>query len=600
MKRFFSVSGRTVMLSFACLLLSGCAPGWNPAEIDQFADGGMGGDDPDSFGIMHLPFFAGEVHLCTQGVGGSYSHTGNSTYYGIDLDTGNSWDEEIFAPASGIARVHYDSSPNGFGYHINIDLGNGTYLVLAHLSDIFVADGDEVVAGQLIAFEGCTGNCTGDHVHIDLHEGDAALQAEYGTSILASYITRDVTTGGNVVTLSADQFVCDLYSGHFYESQLPTVLWHPDGTLLKYPACPDVYVIDQGELALFNDENVFWSYNFEFSDVVPMSEEEWLCYGESSVLLEASRQYRVVEDDEHVTWLAYETEDDPGRYRQRIENHVIDAVVESWGVPGILTLYQQEAAEILEHYPIATGQARLRDGTLVREDDSADIYVVHEGTALPIETWDVLVMLGFENRNIVSVPEDRLSEAVFAIGNCASGIGCITLKTVTTCGGDLDLTFPDDDPVIEDDDDTGDDDTGDDDTVGDDDDTAGDDDDTAPTTKQLEIIGRTNFVADYLWLSGELFNEYGSPANGGFNWASLEYQPSTDEIIYVATVESDWTFRYSFEYEINNVTNWSCVAPFPPGTLTMDLEAYVDSVPITITAIDNFLGGCELFVTVPP
>ncbi|MFH1433739.1 MAG: hypothetical protein ABIG32_02505, partial [Candidatus Uhrbacteria bacterium] len=244
------------------------------------------------------------------------------------------------------------------------------------------------------------------------------------------------------------------------------------------------------------------------------------------------------------------------------------------------------------------------DGTLVREDNSADIFVVHEGAALPIKSWEVLVLLGFEHQFIVTVAEDRLEEAVSMIGSCSSGIGCITHETVTTCGGDLDLDFPDDDPEIGDDDDdaTGndDDDDGDDDAdIGDDDDLA-DDDDAAPSSKQLEIIGRTSLVVDYLWLAGELLDENGSPSGGGFNWASLDYQPSTDEIVYVATVEEDWTFRYSFEYELNSVTNWSCVAPFPPGTLTMDLEAYVDGTPVTIQPIDNFLGGCELFVTVPP
>ncbi len=600
------------VLVFSGPIYMGCAfTGWQPLTDTDFHEGDNGADVGGGGGsdVLELPFFFGDAHVCTQGVGGGYSHNGNSTYYALDFDTSNVSDEEVFAPVSGVARVHLDTSQTGFGYHVNIDRGDGTYVVVAHLFEIFVLDHDQVVAGQLIGFEGCTGNCTGDHVHIDLHEGDASLAAEYGVSVPARYAVRD--EAGEAVTLASDEFVCDLYGGRAYESELATVVWHPDGTLLKYPASPDVFVVDKNELAWFEDEEVFWSYNFEFSDVVAMSEREFSCMGEGSVLLDEPVEYRAVTDDEGTTWIAYEREDDPGRYRKAIHNKLVEAVVESWGIPGILTLYSEEAAEILERYPEAPGNARLRDGTLVTEEGSSDVFVVHEGVALPIESWDVFVILGFEHRGIITIPENTLEYGVLDVGSCVTGIGCVTMEVVTSCGSGIDIDVPDDVADVDDDDadddtaddddadDDADDDIADDDDADDDDTGDDDDDDTAPLSKMLEVIGRTSVTADYIWLQGELLDENDSPSSGGFWWASLEYQPNTDEVTYVATVDSDWTFRYSFEYEINGVTGWSCVAPYPPGTLTMDLEAYVDGVPVTVNAVDNFLGGCELFVEVP-
>lgn len=581
-------------LLVAGLLGLGCGyTGWQPTAEDtstEPGDGDTGG--PTGTLTLDLPFAAGTEHLCTQGVGGTYSHTLDSTWYSIDLDTGNSWDEPIFAPIKGVARVHYETA--GFGYHLNIDLGDGTYVVLAHLSQILVADGDELVAGQFVAFEGCTGACTGDHLHLGLLQGDAELPADYGTSLPVNYWLADASGSGEPAVWADSELICDLYTGHEYTSDLATVRWHPDGTLVKYPGCADIFVIDKGELALFANESVFESYNFEYSDVVPMTEAEFSCFGEGNVYLDTEVQYQAVMDDDYVNWLAYETLDNPGRYRQAIDHHVYEAVVESWGIPGIYNLHSEEAAVILENYPIASGQAYLRDGALVSEEGDSTIYVVHESVALPIESWDVLLLMGFEHQRVHVLEEDTLALAVASVGSCSTGIGCVTRELVTSCGGEPDIELPDDEVVIGDDDDDS---SGD-----DDDDSTGDDDDTTDPdpARHLELEASLTNAADYLWLSGELLDEYGAPADGGFSWSSLVYEVNTTELTWSASVETGWSFRFSIEYEQNSVTNWSCVAPFPPGTITLDVTATVDGVPITIQAIDNYLGGCELFLEIPP
>ena len=55
-------------------------------------------------------------------------------------------------------------SPGG-GYVVEIDHGNGMVTVYNHLGSIWVTAGQAVFAGQGIAGVGCTGLCTGPHVH---------------------------------------------------------------------------------------------------------------------------------------------------------------------------------------------------------------------------------------------------------------------------------------------------------------------------------------------------------------------------------------------------------------------------------------------------
>jgi len=57
---------------------------------------------------------------------------------------------------------------NGGGLVIAIDHGNGIITVYNHLGSAAVAAGATVTAGQTIAAVGCTGTCTGPHVHFEV------------------------------------------------------------------------------------------------------------------------------------------------------------------------------------------------------------------------------------------------------------------------------------------------------------------------------------------------------------------------------------------------------------------------------------------------
>jgi murein DD-endopeptidase MepM/ murein hydrolase activator NlpD len=56
---------------------------------------------------------------------------------------------------------------NGGGYVISIDHGNGMTTVYNHLGSVWVSPGQYVGGGQGIGGVGCTGICTGPHVHFE-------------------------------------------------------------------------------------------------------------------------------------------------------------------------------------------------------------------------------------------------------------------------------------------------------------------------------------------------------------------------------------------------------------------------------------------------
>jgi len=73
----------------------------------------------------------------------------------------------VLAAASGTV-IWAGWRTNGGGLVVEIDHGNGLHTVYNHLGAILVAAGSSVTRGQRIASVGCTGNCTGPHVHFQV------------------------------------------------------------------------------------------------------------------------------------------------------------------------------------------------------------------------------------------------------------------------------------------------------------------------------------------------------------------------------------------------------------------------------------------------
>ena len=72
----------------------------------------------------------------------------------------------IYATGPGI--VTKSGWGTGYGQYVEINHGNGYLTRYAHASRLIARVGDRVEAGEHIANVGCTGRCTGPHLHYEV------------------------------------------------------------------------------------------------------------------------------------------------------------------------------------------------------------------------------------------------------------------------------------------------------------------------------------------------------------------------------------------------------------------------------------------------
>ena len=74
--------------------------------------------------------------------------------------------------ASGAGVVTKSGWGSGYGYYVEVDHSNGYKTRYAHASRLIAKVGDYVKAGDHIANVGCTGRCTGPHLHFEVVKND--------------------------------------------------------------------------------------------------------------------------------------------------------------------------------------------------------------------------------------------------------------------------------------------------------------------------------------------------------------------------------------------------------------------------------------------
>jgi murein DD-endopeptidase MepM/ murein hydrolase activator NlpD len=82
------------------------------------------------------------------------------------LDIGAPYGAAVFAADSG--TVVFAGVMSGYGNVLVVDHGGGLATAYAHLSAFQVSYGQSVARGQQIANVGCTGYCTGPHLHFEV------------------------------------------------------------------------------------------------------------------------------------------------------------------------------------------------------------------------------------------------------------------------------------------------------------------------------------------------------------------------------------------------------------------------------------------------
>ena len=88
---------------------------------------------------------------------------------GIDIGELRSLDVRAAAPGV-VEVVGYATGFEGYGAIVLVDLGGGFQALYAHLAHPLVAVGDAVSTGDQLGIAGCTGFCTGTHLHFELRE----------------------------------------------------------------------------------------------------------------------------------------------------------------------------------------------------------------------------------------------------------------------------------------------------------------------------------------------------------------------------------------------------------------------------------------------
>ena len=96
---------------------------------------------------------------------------------GVRFHTGIDFPAALGAPvaAAGAGRVAYAGwHGGGWGKLVTIAHGNGARTMYAHLSEVNVAVGQRVEAGELVGRVGTTGISTGPHLHFEVRIRGAA------------------------------------------------------------------------------------------------------------------------------------------------------------------------------------------------------------------------------------------------------------------------------------------------------------------------------------------------------------------------------------------------------------------------------------------
>ncbi|GHJ46049.1 hypothetical protein Cs7R123_33910 [Catellatospora sp. TT07R-123] len=60
---------------------------------------------------------------------------------------------------------------SGYGISVVVDHGNGYFTHYAHMNRTVVQEGQQVKAGDILGYEGSTGDSTGPHLHFEVHQG---------------------------------------------------------------------------------------------------------------------------------------------------------------------------------------------------------------------------------------------------------------------------------------------------------------------------------------------------------------------------------------------------------------------------------------------
>lgn len=136
-------------------------PGWNAVDPTALSD--VGADDAGDPPEWVWPA-EGEVTS-------EFGRRWGRPHEGLDL--ANAVGTPVLAATDG--EVSFARAESGYGLTVKIDHGDELETAYSHLSALEVAPGDTVASGDRIGAMGCTGSCTGPHVHVEVRRSDIPM-----------------------------------------------------------------------------------------------------------------------------------------------------------------------------------------------------------------------------------------------------------------------------------------------------------------------------------------------------------------------------------------------------------------------------------------
>jgi len=92
------------------------------------------------------------------------------------IDIGAPLGRPIYAAEAGtVSLVSIGGYGHGYGNYIRINHGGGLVTLYAHMSKVFVVNGQKVARGEAIGQIGSTGHSTGPHLHFEVIKGKAKV-----------------------------------------------------------------------------------------------------------------------------------------------------------------------------------------------------------------------------------------------------------------------------------------------------------------------------------------------------------------------------------------------------------------------------------------
>jgi murein DD-endopeptidase MepM/ murein hydrolase activator NlpD len=108
----------------------------------------------------------------TRGFG--WDATMSEWHSGVDIGSLRSLD--VVAAAPGVVEaIGYAFGYEGYGKIVLVDLGGGLEALYAHLDSVVVPVGAQVSASEHLGEAGCTGYCTGTHLHFEVRQDGVAI-----------------------------------------------------------------------------------------------------------------------------------------------------------------------------------------------------------------------------------------------------------------------------------------------------------------------------------------------------------------------------------------------------------------------------------------